>query len=52
MSQNLKSKITPYELLQTTEILKEVYESANTHSALFLAAVSHHLRIELDPKFV
>jgi hypothetical protein len=43
LSPNLKTKITPYELLQTDEILKEVYESANTNPAMFLAALEHYM---------
>jgi hypothetical protein len=31
LSSNLRTKMTPLALLQTTGILKDVYESANTH---------------------
>ena len=52
LAPNLKHHMTPYDLLQTDDVIKEVYESASTNPALFLSAVGYHLRIEFSPDYL
>lgn len=52
LSSNLKHHMTPYELLQTDDILKQVYESASSNPALFLAGISYHLRVDFAADYM